>query len=660
MAIDYAQSAKEIVQLIGGDDNVINLTHCATRLRFILKDNSKVNKTTLSRVKGVITVLEAGGQLQVVIGNHVADAYREVMKLIHLDENATAGSVNKVGIFSRLIDIISSIFAPFLYPLAACGVLQGIISFLAAIEVMDPASGAYRILNFVSWTGFTFLPVMVAFTAAKKFNVNPFSAVISACALVCPDYMNMLTANKIITVNSADPAMQALMKEAVNNPEIAQVLTRVVGIPLNAPSLDFFGLPVEYLSYTAAVIPIILMVWVMSYVQRFFERILPMVIRNLFTPMFCIAIMVPATLLAFGPIGNAIGGAIGGVYSYLYHLSPSIAGFVVGAFWMPLVTLGVHWGITPVTVGNYATLGYDTFTGLQASPVFAMAGAVLGVYLKAKNDEMKRVALSAGVTGLFGITEPAIYGVALRLKRPMLCGCLAGAIGGSIAGWFNAVSWSYCLPGIAVLPVFFKSGHMTQFLGFLLSISVAFVLGAVFTWIAGFKEDDEAQDETKLAAGDNPEALKSGDSIQVASPLSGATVDLTQVKDEAFSSGLLGLGIAITPSEGMVRAPFAGRVETLLPSHHAIGLRSRSGVDLLIHIGLDTVKLAGQGFTPHVQEGDDIQPGQPLIGFDMAFLAEQQIDPTTVVVVTNADEFSAVTTQGANVVSGDALITVTK
>ncbi|MDX7717927.1 PTS transporter subunit EIIC [Aeromonas caviae] len=451
MAINYADSAKQIVELIGGDSNVISVTHCATRLRFVLKEMGRVDKEVLKRVQGVITVIESSGQLQVVIGNHVGDAYREVQKRVQIDENAVVNAP-KVGMVNHLMDIISSIFAPFLYPLAACGVLQGLISFFAAIGWMDSASGTFRILNFVSWTGFTFLPVMVAFTAAKKFNVNPFTAVIAACALVSPDYMNMLTANKIILANSADPVVQALMQSAMENPAINEAIVNLVGVPLNSAPLSFLGLPVQYLSYTASVIPIILMVWAMSYVQRFFERILPVVVRNLFTPMFCLAIMVPLTLLAFGPIGNLIGGAIGGIYNTLYHLSPSIA------------------------------------------------GAVFGVYFKAKDPELKSVTLSAGVTALFGITEPAIYGVALRFKRPLICGCLAGAIGGTVAGAFNAVSWSYCIPGIAVLPVFFKEGHMAQFLGFLLSIGVAFTLGVIFSWMAGFQTDAEISQPQPLTS----------------------------------------------------------------------------------------------------------------------------------------------------------------
>lgn len=307
-------------------------------------------------------------------------------------------------------------------------------------------------MNFVSWTAFTFLPVLIAVTASKKFGVNTYVALVIACALVSPDYINM--------VNAGDPVY-------------------------------FLGMKVQLLSYTSSVIPIILSIWIASYVQKFFDKYLPIVIRNLFSPMFTIAIMVPLTLLAFGPIGNTVGGAIAGAYNFLYGLSPIVAGIIVGGLWQVLVIFGVHWGITPVTVGNYAALGYDTFTGLQASAVFGQAGAALGVFLKTKDKDMKGVSLSAAITGLFGITEPAIYGVNLRLKKPMVCGCISGAVAGAVAGAFNAVSWGYNMPGIATIPAYFKAGHMGQFLGFLLSIVIAFVLGVILTWIVGFEENVE-------------------------------------------------------------------------------------------------------------------------------------------------------------------------
>ena len=451
MAIDYRVTAKELVKELGGDENIMNVTHCATRLRFILKDETNIDSDKVKKIPGVITVVQAGGQYQVVIGNHVKDAFDFVMELITIDENQTEkASGNKVGIFSRLIDVISGIFAPFLYTLAACGILQGILGIFVAFGAIDTQGGTYQILNFVSWTAFTFLPVLIAVTAAKKFGMNVYTAVVIACALVSPDYINM--------VNAAEPVY-------------------------------FLGLRVQLLSYTSSVIPIILTIWAASYVQKFFDKRLPVVVRNLFSPMLTITIMVPLTLLVFGPIGNTVGGAIAGVYNFLYELSPIVAGIVVGGLWEVLVIFGVHWGITPVTVGNYAALGYDTFTGLQASAVFAQAGATLGVFLKTKDRDMKGVSASAAVTGLFGITEPAIYGVNLRLKKPMICGCIAGAIGGAVAGGFHAVSWGYNMPGIATIPAYFKAGYTGEFLGFLLSILISFVLGAVLTWMVGFQEE---------------------------------------------------------------------------------------------------------------------------------------------------------------------------
>ncbi|MDD3414924.1 MAG: beta-glucoside-specific PTS transporter subunit IIABC [Lachnospiraceae bacterium] len=600
MAIDYRITAKELVKELGGDSNIINVTHCATRLRFILKDESIIDSGKVSKIPGVITTVQAGGQYQVVIGNHVKDAFDFVMELITVDDSKSANSGNKVGVFSRIIDIISSIFAPFLYTLAACGILQGILGIFVALNAIDTSGGTYQILNFVSWTAFTFLPVLISVTASKKFGVNTYVAVVIACALVCPDYISM--------VNAGDPVY-------------------------------FLGMPVQLLSYTSSVIPIILAIWIASYVQKFFDKYLPIVVRNLFSPMFTITIMVPLTLLAFGPIGNTIGGAIGGAYNYLYGLSPIVAGIIVGGLWEVLVIFGVHWGITPVTVGNYAALGYDTFTGLQASAVFAQAGAALGVFLKTKDKEMKGVSLSAAITGLFGITEPAIYGVNLRLKKPMICGCIAGAVAGGVAGAFNAVSWGYNMPGIATIPAYFKAGHMGQFLGFVLSIVIAFVLGTVLTWIVGFEEKKEEivelEKETEIESKNADE--KAAKSIEIASPVKGDIIPVTEVKDEVFASKGLGDGVGIISAEGKVYAPYDGTVEVLFPTGHAIGL-SGDGIETLIHIGIDTVELNGEGFQPKVEQGDTVKKGDLLVEFDKEFIVEKGYDSTVIFIVTEMSD----------------------
>lgn len=599
MAIDYRITAKELVKELGGNSNINNVTHCATRLRFILKDESKIDSDRVKKIPGVITVVQAGGQYQVVIGNHVKDAFDFVMELVTIDASqAEANPANKAGVFSRIIDVISSIFAPFLYTLAACGILQGILGIFVALNAIDTAGGTYQILNFISWTAFTFLPVLIAVTAAKKFGMNVYTAVVIACALVCPDYINM--------VNAGDPVY-------------------------------FLGIRVQLLSYTSSVIPIILTVWAASYVQKFFDKHLPIVVRNLFSPMFTITLMVPLTLLVVGPVGNAVGGAIGGAYNFLYGMSPIIAGIVVGGLWEVLVIFGVHWGITPVTVGNYASLGYDTFTGLQASAVFAQAGATLGVFLKTKDHDMKGVSASAAVTGLFGITEPAIYGVNLRLKKPMICGCIAGAVGGAAGGAFNAVSWGYNMPGIATIPAYFKAGHTSQFLGFLLSILISFVLGTVLTWIVGFKEDlpmpeAAASNEPKIPEA-SEETEKASEELILGSPVKGHVIPVSQVKDEVFASRTMGDGVGIIPAEGKVYAPCDGTIQVVFPTGHAVGISS-GDTEALIHIGINTVELNGKGFTAHVQQGQTVKKGELLVAFDKDFIESNGYDPTVVFIVT--------------------------
>ncbi|MGM9665093.1 MAG: beta-glucoside-specific PTS transporter subunit IIABC [Eubacteriales bacterium] len=597
MAIDYHKTAEMLVYELGGDENISNVSHCATRLRFILKDESRVNKDKVAKIPGVITTVSAGGQFQVVIGNHVKDAYNFVTQMITADGKNGGTSNKKTGVFGKIIDIISSIFAPFLYTLAACGILQGILGIFVALNAVDVNGGTYRILNFISWTAFTFLPVLIAITASKKFGVNTFVAVVIACALVCPDYIAMVNAGESIT---------------------------------------FLGIPVQLLSYTSTVIPIIISIWIASYVERFFNKILPIVIRSLFSAMFTISIMVPLTLLVFGPIGNLIGGAIGGAYNFLYNLSPVIAGIIVGAVWEILVIFGVHWGITPVTVGNYATLGYDTFTALQASAVFSLVGATFGVFFKTKSKEMKRVAASAGVTGLFGITEPAIYGVNLRLKKPMICGCIAGAVGGAIAGAFNSVSWAYNMPGIATLPAYFRAGHVTQFIGLLISIVVSFVLGGVLTYIVGFNEDEEKEEEYEKSSFENRTA--SGNALKIAAPVSGKVLSVSEVKDEVFSSGVLGRGVGIIPDEGKVYAPFDCTVEMVSDTKHAIGLLSDDGIITLIHIGINTVNLDGKGFSLRVKKDERIKKGDLIAEFEKDFLIKEGYDPTVIFIVTELGE----------------------
>lgn len=619
MAIDYHKTAMELLKELGGNDNITNVTHCATRLRFILKDESIVNKDKVAKIPGVITTVQAGGQFQVVIGNHVKDAYEHMIKMVTIDEEAAKGTGNKkVGIVSRIIDVISAIFAPFLYTLAACGILQGILGVLVALNAIDTAGGTYQILNFISWTAFTFLPVLIAVTASKKFGVNTFIALVIACALVCPDYIAM--------VNAAKPVY-------------------------------FLGMKVQLLSYTSSVIPIILSIWIASYVQKFFDKYLPIVIRNLFTPMFTIAIMVPLTLLAFGPIGNTIGGAIGGIYNTLYNLSPIVAGLVVGGLWEVLVIFGVHWGITPVTVGNYANLGYDTFTGLQASAVFSQAGATFGVFLKTKNKDMKGVSASAAITGLFGITEPAIYGVNLRLKKPMICGCIAGAVGGAIGGAFHAVSWSYNMPGIATLPAYFKSGHLTPFIGLVISIVVAFVLGAVLTYIVGF--EDEADDETKEIETSNETTETNGEATsEFVAPVTGNVIPVNQVKDEAFASEAMGKGVGIEPENGKVYAPFDGNVDAVFPTGHLVGLSDGNGAEVLIHIGVDTVKLEGKGFTTYVSQGDKVKKGDLLVEFDVELLKKEGYDTTVMFITTDTSKDVQVLSGRKEAVKDIAFLTV--
>ncbi|CAO1612297.1 PTS beta-glucoside transporter subunit EIIBCA [Brochothrix thermosphacta] len=434
---DYENLANDILEKVGGKENIIKATRCATRLRLVLKTVPLNAVEEITELAGVITVVQSGGQFQVVIGPHVGEVYDYFVKLIDLDTVDEADQP-KTSILNRIIATMSAVFAPFVYILAAAGILQGLLIIMKLINPSLQTTGAFKVFDFISWTPFTFLPILIAITAAKHFKTNQFIALACCAALVNPSW--------------------ALMAAQIASGE----------------SIKFFGISLSETTYTSTVLPASLLVWLLSYVQRFFEKILPEVIRSLFVPLFCMVIMVPLTLLIVGPLSNGAAVAIADGYNKLVEVAPPLAGALIGGFWQVAVIFGVHWGITPMCLANFEAYGRDSFQAFQTIAVIAQVGAVFGVFLKTRDKEMKKISLSAGITGLFGITEPAIYGVTLRLKRPFLIGCLAGAVGGLVASFFNTYYYAYAgLPGILTSVNALNSDNPSSFIGLMIGSAIA-------------------------------------------------------------------------------------------------------------------------------------------------------------------------------------------
>lgn len=532
--------------------------HCATRLRFKLKDNSKANKAALEKTPGVITVVENSGQFQVVIGNNVSQVFEQIMKETSLQDAEKSGSdesSESTGVLGKAVDIISSIFSPILGALAGAGILKGLLALILSLEWISATSGTYMILNAAADSVFYFLPVFLAVTAARKFKANQFVSIAIAGALIYPAV--------IAAVGSPDP-------------------------------LHFLGIKIVLINYSSSVIPIILAVWVQSYVERWFRSFIHESVRNILVPMFALLIVIPLTFLAFGPVGSLISDGLASGYTWLYNLSPLVAGAIAGAFWQVFVIFGVHWGFVPIMLSNIATLGQDTMLPILSAAVLSQAGAVFGVFLKSRNPQLKALAGSSTLSAVFGITEPTIYGVTLKLKKPFIYACISGAIGGAIIATGGARALSFSLPGLLALPTYFGTGFVWVVIGIL----VAFVLSTVLVLVLGYKEP-----ETVAAASVNPGGT-SGittptliDKELVVSPLSGTLQPLNTLPDEAFASGAMGKGIVIEPSSGILTSPVNGTVTTVFPTGHAIGITSDSGAELLIHVGVNTVKLKGQHFT---------------------------------------------------------------
>lgn len=629
----YHELAKKIVKNVGGKENVLGLVHCITRLRFTLKDEKKAKDDVLKAMEGVVTVMKSGGQYQVVIGNHVPEVFEDVMELLDLKEETKADTKQQSGkLLDRAIDVVSGIFQPILGIMAACGMLKGLNTLLVAIGLYSAECGGYMIINAAGDALFTFLPLFLGYTAAKKFGLKPMLGLAIGAAMCYPGIQaGSLSAG-------AEPLYTLLDGTAFASPVY----------------MNFFGIPVISMDYTGTVIPVILAVWFASKCEKFFNKLIPDLVKFFFVPMLTLLVTLPISLIFLGPIATFGSMLISEFTLKIRGFSPLLAGGIVGFTWQILVIFGIHWGFIPVYINNVMTLGYDNVMMPFFACTFATSAVVLAIFLKTKDKKLKEMALPNFISGIFGVTEPAIYGILLPLKKPFIISCVAGGIGGAFYGHFNFRKFILGGMGIFELPNMMNpDGTMGNMIVAFVGIAISMVIGFLLTMLLyKDKEADPAKDK-KIA--DITETKD--ERIVLVSPLRGKIVKLSEVKDEAFSSGALGEGVAIEPDEGVLYAPADGTISALFPTGHAVGITTETGLELLIHVGMDTVQLDGRGFRTFVEAGEVVKQGQKLIEFDIKLISEAGYSLETPVLVTNADDFKKVEiTEAEKVQAGDCLL----
>ncbi|PGD50509.1 PTS beta-glucoside transporter subunit IIABC [Bacillus toyonensis] len=623
----YEKLAKDILKHVGGRENINSVVHCITRLRFQLKDEGKANTEVLKSMEDVVTVMKSGGQYQVVIGNHVSDVYKAVIAAGGFQETEEESASEKKK--SSLIDILSSIFTPILGVLAATGMIKGFNALFVALGWLSTQSGTYQILNAVGDSLFYFFPIFLVYTASKKFGGSPFIGMAIGGALVYPALSGLKASEPLYTL--------------------------FAGTMFESPiHITFLGIPVILMNYASSVIPIILATYFGAKVEKSLKKVIPDVVKTFVLPFLTLLIVVPVTFLVIGPIATWAGQFLGQATLWVYHLSPLVAGIVLGAFWQVLVIFGLHWGIVPIGYNNLAVHGIDPILALIFATSFAQIGAVLGVWMKTKDRKLKTLSIPAFISGIFGVTEPAIYGVTLPLKKPFIMSCIAGGIGGGILGVFGTQAYMTGGLGIFALPTFIspKEGITAGFWGAIIAMVVSLIVGFVLTYLFGFtkKKDSTESAETidRIAASNDAEAILS--------PFHGAVMPLQNIDDAAFASGALGEGVAIDPSEGKLFSPVSGTISALFPTNHAVGITADSGAEILIHIGMDTVKLNGEFFSSHIEQGARVEKGQLLIEFNIAEIQKAGYVVTTPVVVTNYNKYSIKKTEVEKIQAGDSLL----
>ena len=612
--MDNHDVAQRILEEVGGKENISSLTHCFTRLRFVLKDKSKANKEVISNLEGVIQVVEASGQFQIVLGNKVEKIYDELMPMVGELEETNNDNGEKIGIGTKILNTVAAIFTPTVPAIAASGLLKGILAVAALIGlnmygVDIKTYNTYIILNAASDALFYFMPIILARSAAKVFKTNDYIAMILGATLCYPAIVDLMTGENPVTL---------------------------------------FGIGITQANYVSSVVPIIIAVFVLAYVEGFVKKIMPEVLKVIMVPTLSLLVMVPATLMIFGPIGIYFGNVVNWAYYYIMGLSPILLGAFIGGIWCVLVIFGAHRAIIPIGINDVAKTGRQNLLAFAGAANFSQAGAALGVFLKTKNKNLKTVAASATVTALFGITEPAIYGANLRLKKPMIYAVISGALGGALMGWGGSYGNAFANQGVLTIPVYAEAGTKA-FVCYLLGCLIAFGGACIMTVVLGFKDLPEENakkvqetltDAVKEAI--NDDLVFEDSDLVVDSPVEGRTISLADVPDEVFASGAMGKGIAVYPSKGEIVAPMDATVSVLYPTMHAIGLTLDNGVEMLIHIGIDTVNLDGKFFEKHANVGEHLTKGQRIVSFDMQGIEAAGYDLTTSVIITNSNNYVAI------------------
>lgn len=599
----FENEAKEIVGLVGGEGNVVSLVHCATRLRFELKDGSKFQKEKLEKLSYVLKVLVSGGQYQVVIGPNVDAYYDAIFAVTKIQggNDETAKSAEKVKLSDKILKVISGAFSPLIPLMAGSGMIKALLTLFTTIGIMSDTSSTYLILSAAGNACFYFMPVFLGITISKQLKANAFVGGAIGAALLEPNFTGLLSA-----------------EGAVN----------------------FLGIPVTPIDYQATIFPIFIAILVYAYLDKSLRKVTPQSLQYFLVPMVCLMIMVPFTVILFGPVGTTIGNYVSSFVMWLFSISGTLAGIVLRAVYPFLTMLGLHWGFTPITLQNLDQFGGDIIEGVCVCAVWAQMGIALGSYLKAqKNSKLKSIAGPTFITGFFaGVTEPILYSIVMEYKRLMVVVAISGACGGAIAGTLGVTMDAYVFHNIFSAVVMSYSPIWAYAIAVLTSLVVATIL----TYIWGLSGLDEEKAQDLQAMETESKNLKSSDvkMISVVSPLDGNVIELKEVDDEVFASGVTGKGIAIVPTNNIVVSPVEGTVSVLFPSKHAVGITTNDGVELLVHIGLNTVMLNGEGFTAFVKQGDKVVGGQKLLEFDKEFILSKGYSLQSPVLVTNADQFS--------------------